>query len=649
MPLDALVPVIDDRTFADIVDEARTRIPRYTPEWTDFNDNDPGMAMVQLLGWMTDLLIYRLGKVPQQNYIKFLELIGIELNAAQPAQAEVTFPVTPSFTQSSVIVPLGTQVATAGQPPTIFELPQALIALTAALTTLLSFDGFQFTDLTSDNQQADETWYPFGQLATVGSALMLGFDATNPLPTIDLELAFFLSAQASSANACNCSLPQSQIYPPVQIVWEYWDGSSWTRATTLKDGTNALLTSGHIHLQLPASGSMAAVSFNSSASLYWIRARIAGGGYDQPPVLQALRTNTAVVRQSQTVANEVLGGSNGQPHQSFTLENGPVLDGSLVLQVDSGDGNGFVTWKLVSDFFSSGPADSVYQLDRTTATVLFGDGVHGAIPAINISNRGGNIVALSYSFGGGAAGNVAAGAINAVLSSLDGIDESKVGNLFAAYGGADEETLQQVTARAPAQIKSRCRAVTADDFQDLALQVANIQRAFAMPLAHPSFPGIQVPGAVSVVVVPGGTSPDPTPSDGTIRTVCAYLSQRKLITTELFVVKPTYLELSVTTSVIVENNADLASTQTLIDQALLTYFHPLTGGDDGQGWPFGGGVYYSRVFQQILSVPGVQRIQSMTFTLGGTEYPACSDATVPAGALVYSTMHNVEVDYDLQS
>lgn len=648
MPLDALLPVIDDRAFSDIVDEARTRIPRYTPEWTDLNDNDPGMAMVQLLGWMTDLLIYRLGKVPQQNYIKFLELIGIELNAAQPAQAEVTFPVTAGYSQTSVIVPMGTQVATAGQPPVIFELPQALIALTAPLVTLLSFDGFQFTDLTSDNQQADETWYPFGVLANTGSALMLGFDATNPLPAIDLELAFYLSEQASSPNASNCTLPQSQVYPPVTLAWQYWDGSSWSPLRLLKDGTNALLATGHVHLQLPSSG-MASASFNGSASLYWIRASITAGGYDQAPTLQALRTNTAVVRQSQTVANEVLGGSNGQPNQSLTLQNAPVLDGTLVLQVDAGDGNGFITWALVSDFFSSGPNDLVYRLDRTTATVLFGDGVNGSIPAINISNRGGNITALTYSFGGGASGNVAAGAINAVLSSLDGIDESKVGNLFAAYGGADEETLQEVTARAPSQIKSRCRAVTADDFQYLALQVANIQRAYAMPLAHPSFPGIQVPGAVSVIVVPGGTSPDPTPSDGTIRTVCAYLSQRKLITTELFVVKPTYVELSVTTSVIVENNADLASTQTQIEQALLTYFHPLTGGDDGQGWPFGGSVYYSRVFQQILSVPGVQRIQSMTFTLGGTNYPACTDASIPAAALVFSTEHTVEVDYDTSS
>ena len=46
MPLQT--PTIDNRTYQDIVKEARARIPRYTTEWTDLNDNDPGIALVQL-------------------------------------------------------------------------------------------------------------------------------------------------------------------------------------------------------------------------------------------------------------------------------------------------------------------------------------------------------------------------------------------------------------------------------------------------------------------------------------------------------------------------------------------------------------------------------------------------------------------------
>ena len=100
MPLSAQLPVIDNRMFDDIVAEAQTRIPRYTQEWTDFNAGDAGFALVELFAWMTELLIFRLGQVPQLNYIKFLQLMGIELNPAQPAQTVLVFPIQSGFAQS---------------------------------------------------------------------------------------------------------------------------------------------------------------------------------------------------------------------------------------------------------------------------------------------------------------------------------------------------------------------------------------------------------------------------------------------------------------------------------------------------------------------------------------------------------------------
>src|SRR4051812_36476957 len=127
MPLSSLVPVIDDRRYADIVAEIRTRIARYTPEWTpvwtDVNDSDPGVTLVQLFAWLSEMLLYRLGKVPQLNYIKFLQLLGMDLNAAEPALAEVTFPVRSDFTDASLIIPARTQIwaeTSGGAPPIIF-------------------------------------------------------------------------------------------------------------------------------------------------------------------------------------------------------------------------------------------------------------------------------------------------------------------------------------------------------------------------------------------------------------------------------------------------------------------------------------------------------------------------------------------------
>src|SRR5712691_1556223 len=147
MPLEAAIPTIDDRSYDSLLLEVRTRIARYTPEWTpvwtDVNDNDPGITMVQVFAWLAEILTYRMSKVPELNYIKFLQLLGIELNPAEAAQAEVTFPVKPDHPESFVIVPARTQVtaeAPDGGPPLVFETERALTALTASLASVQAFD-----------------------------------------------------------------------------------------------------------------------------------------------------------------------------------------------------------------------------------------------------------------------------------------------------------------------------------------------------------------------------------------------------------------------------------------------------------------------------------------------------------------------------
>jgi hypothetical protein len=644
MPIEAHLPKIDDRRFDDIVSEVRARIPRYTSEWTDFSNGEVGMTLVQLFAWMTDLLLYRMGKVPENNYLKFLELIGIDLQPAAPATAEITFPLSKTASAPYVNIPARTQVSADGRPPVVFETDRALIALKARVKSVLIYDGYAFVDHTVDNTQADQSYYPFGQLAVVGSALMLGFDATDPFPEITLDLAFY-SAGTSPSESGNCGLPRSALFAPAQIIWEYWNGTAWVPLTVIKDETNSFLRSGHVFLRTPAKGKVVAASFNASPSLYWLRARLAKAAYEKPPLLQAVRTNTAPASQAQTAGDEVLGGSDGSPNQLFTLANTPVIAGSLRLEID--EGSGFSPWTEVPDFLASKAADKVYRLNRTTGDVVFSDGVNGAIPAINVSNLDANIVAREYRFGGGRVGNVAAGTIKTLLATLPDVDDQNMGNLVAAVGGRDEESLESAKRRAPAAIKSRCRAVTDDDFEYLAKQAGNVARAFAMPLYHPSFPTVEVPGAVTVVVVPDTDAPNPTPSEATIRTVCAYLNERRLLTTELFVIAPNYQKIEIHASLIAGNQADLGQVQTDAVDAMVTYFHPLRGGEDGTGWPFGGSIFFSRVFQRLLQVPGVDRVESVVILLDGVGNPTCQDVPLPNGVLLYSDAHTIDVSYAL--
>lgn len=652
MPLDKHLPQIDDRRYEDILAEMRTRIARYTPEWTpvwtDVNDSDPGITMMQVFAWLAEMLTYRMNQVPALNYLKFLQLLGTELLPAQSARTEITFPVKSDFTAPVVLIRERTQVsgeAPDGGAPVVFETDRALHALRARLTDVLAYDGFSFTPVTTENTTAVQGFAPFGPRATDGSALLLGFTDTGDFPQVELNLVVFIPQETTQVTAFACGLPQSPTYGPALLRWEYWSGSpgGWRSLNLLKDDTRALTRSGHVYLKTPAVGALQRGVFGPVVEpRYWIRVRVERGQYERAPHLLAVRTNTVGAVQAETIQDEVLGGANGGRHQEFPLANTPVLPDRLQIEVDQG--SGFEPWTRVDDLFGSGAADHHYMLNPTTGVVRFGDGEHGAIPTGNINNPGANVVARMYRFGGGARGNLPAKVIKTPLTAINGVDDGKVENLLPSHSGREEETLREAKLRAPGAIKSRCRAVTADDFEYFAKQAATIKRARALPLFHPDFPGVKVPGVVTVIVVPDSDAPNPVPSEGTLRTVCAYLDQRRLLTTEVYVIKPTYQQVEIRGDVVVTDDADLAEVKQAIESSLLTYFHPLTGGDDGQGWPFGGTIFFSRVYQRVLAVTGVQSIVRLVIVVDGEEMSECKDVPIQEQALLYSTNHALQVD-----
>ena len=71
-------PNLDDRRFQDLVDDAKRLVQQRCPEWTDHNVSDPGVTLIEAFAQMVDQLIYRLNRVPDRNYIKFRDLIGVE-------------------------------------------------------------------------------------------------------------------------------------------------------------------------------------------------------------------------------------------------------------------------------------------------------------------------------------------------------------------------------------------------------------------------------------------------------------------------------------------------------------------------------------------------------------------------------------------
>ena len=635
MPLADHFPRIDDRTEQDILSEALARIPRYTPEWTDYNPGDPGIALLELFSWMSEMLIYRLGRVPELNYLKFLELVGIELEPAQPAATILVFPVQSGFASPFVTVPARTQVA-AAEPdeagPILFETERALTALTARLDAVQAYDGYAYSDVSTANA-ALEGFLPFGQNANAGAALLLGFSGDSALPpSVELSLGFWPAADRKVPPAAPCGGGTVAAAAPARLVWEFWAGTEWRPMTLLADETLALTRSGLIRLRTPPTAQAVKAAIGKPAGLrWWLRARLDEAAYETAPKLLGVRANAVRAEQAQSIALEVLGGSEGTPNQIFTLGSAPVLDGSLAVTVDeTGEA---AAWQEVADFLGSGPRDPHFMLNRSTGEVRFGDGRQGRIPAANPANPQANIVAAAYRTGGGMRGNLAAGQIATMMGSVTGLDSGKVTNPVAAEGGTDEESLEAVMKRAPVALKARDRAVTAEDFEMLAAQAGPVRRAKALPLYHPHYPDIEVPGTVTVLIVPDAPGDAPTPSEALMQTVCAHLDARRLLTTELFVTAPPYVGVELRLDVVAEADADAAALTVAVEDAMRAYLHPLTGGRDGDGWPFGEPIRYGELYRRAL-LDGVERVPELVITLDSVEKPQCEDVPIPTGALI---------------
>jgi predicted phage baseplate assembly protein len=85
MPLPA--PILDDRSYVQLRDELVRRIPSYTPEWTDHNESDPGITLLELFAFLGENLLFRFNQIPETTKLAYLKLLRIPMRPAVPARA----------------------------------------------------------------------------------------------------------------------------------------------------------------------------------------------------------------------------------------------------------------------------------------------------------------------------------------------------------------------------------------------------------------------------------------------------------------------------------------------------------------------------------------------------------------------------------
>src|SRR5512140_3032428 len=182
-------PNLDDLRFQKhLVDVARKRIQEYCPEWTDYNLSDPGVTLIELFSWMAENIIYRLNRVPEKNYLKFLEMTGVTPRPASSAEAQLTFylsvpiPIAPGDALS-VTIPEGMEVATnptENEDGIIFTVnKRVIVAPPPRLTDLrCTADNLETNYMARLSKTGMEEVSVFSSIPVAGDAFYLGFADT---------------------------------------------------------------------------------------------------------------------------------------------------------------------------------------------------------------------------------------------------------------------------------------------------------------------------------------------------------------------------------------------------------------------------------------------------------------------------------------
>ena len=659
-------PRLDDRSFQDIVNEARARIALYAPEWTDHNLSDPGITLIELFAWMTDIILYRLNRVPDKHFVKFMELVGMNLMEATPARADVTFWLT-APQPNAVVIPANTEVATTQtetEASTVFSTDLDLRIHPPKLIQILSRvsggrDGK--AAIQAHNMRRLEAGFEgldvFSAVPQANDALYFGFENDLSNHLLGFETNFDPAGGAGIAPGM----------PP--YIWEASTGKAephWLPCEVDMDSTKGMNSQGRIRIHVPQMGKYAV----HKHELYWVRARIREIAeaesrqgmkpYSTSPRLRQVTVaswgGTVPATHSHLVERESLGQSDGSPGQRYFLQQVPLLkrrpDERLRIQVENEPDQ---YWTEVSDYGDSDAASTHYTLDSLSGELRLGPAVrepdgtiklYGAVPP-----RGARLVFDRYRHGGGSEGDLQSGALNTLKTAIPFV--GRVSNRGPALGGRDAETLEAAMLRAPAMLRTRDRAVTEADYEFLALQAtAAIGRVKCLqPPAEEG--GRIIPGQIYVLAIPRQQHPERflEPSQLELKSevlqeLRLYLDERRMLTTRLDIRPPAYRWVTIKVQLKAAPSVEPAVVEQSVLARLYSFLNPLVGGPDGKGWPFGRELFISDVYQCLQGLPNVQFVRSVEMfeaKPGGDAFgePLEMLTVAPHGVIV-SARHKIE-------
>jgi predicted phage baseplate assembly protein len=269
---------------------------------------------------------------------------------------------------------------------------------------------------------------------------------------------------------------------------------------------------------------------------------------------------------------------------------------------------------------------------------------YGAVPP-----KGAHVRLREYRTGGGRGGNVSKGAISVLKSSIPFV--ARIENRRPARGGVDGEDIENAKIRGPIRLRARGRAVTTEDYEQLAREAApEVARVRAVAAGD----GADA-GSVRVLVVPSAVSElgrlrfdQLVPNPDTLQKITDHLEESRVIGTRAIVEPPVYRGITVVAKLRARSRVNPTRLQEDALLALYEYFHPISGGPDGTGWPFGRPINAGEIYSVLQGIRGTELVEDARLfgadPVTGQRGQQTQRLELETHALVFSYEHQVLVE-----
>lgn len=595
---------LDDEQYGDIIAEALNTVAGMYPEWTDFNEHDPGITMVELFAAMKESQQYFIDQIGRQNREKYLKLLGLQRRRKCAAKSCVQMK-----TERDLCL-LHTQKLGSGS--LCFETMWQKQLVAGDIGVCLSVSDHGGTERLGREQMEPGYrlhFYPFGQTLEQGAAFYVGFE--NELP-VNRNLELYTEVSKDYDIPRN-PLSDRDFIPLAKIKWQYSTARGWIDLEEVEDETYAFLFDGFIRFRIHEPMERTGVAGKKA---FYIRVVLIDQEYDVVPVLTRISMNVCEVVQRDTLvecmriadtdgelemdtelsvtgSSEVYLGKDGvyvpaaEFEKQILQEKGMVrftirderlseADDCLVINRDlslmhktvAGNADGFpnhqvdmedrqVEWESF-EIMVEDPGDGCCRLWQKVQDFSMSsaedrhyvfDSVNGVIrfgDCIHGMAPEGRILLAGYVRTMGSDGNVKAGKIRGFR--MAGMEEIEVTNICGGHGGMDEETLDDCFLRAADGLKESGCAVTADDYERYVKETPGlmIESCKVLHLDNiKQFARKVNESDVYLVVKPYGWTKEDRAGWRYCRNIKWYLENHRMIGSNVFIYLPEYADIDV--------------------------------------------------------------------------------------------------------